>query len=118
MRAIAREFNQSETTFILPPTRPDATFRIRAFTAAGREATGAAGHHTLGTWWWLAESGALRLGETGGAFALEDGARVLPVHVMCAGRRVTSVAMEQSRPTFGNICRDLDELAASLRLAS
>jgi trans-2,3-dihydro-3-hydroxyanthranilate isomerase len=57
MQRIAREFNQSETTFVLPPTRPEADWRFRAFTPAGKEAFGAAGHHTLGTWWWLAESG-------------------------------------------------------------
>jgi hypothetical protein len=30
MRAIAREFNQSETTFLLRPTRPGATYRLRS----------------------------------------------------------------------------------------
>ena len=29
---IAREFNQSETTFLLQPTRPDADWRLRSFT--------------------------------------------------------------------------------------
>jgi hypothetical protein len=29
MRAMAREFNQSETTFVLPPTRPGATWRLQ-----------------------------------------------------------------------------------------
>lgn len=35
MRAIAREFNQSETTFLVPPTLPGATVRLRSFTPIG-----------------------------------------------------------------------------------
>ena len=61
MQRIAREFNQSETTFVLPPTRSEADWRLRSFTPAGREAFGA-GHNTLGAWWWLAESGVLDVG--------------------------------------------------------
>ncbi len=41
MRSVAREFNQSETTFVLPPTRPAATWRLRSFTPAGAEVGGA-----------------------------------------------------------------------------
>jgi trans-2,3-dihydro-3-hydroxyanthranilate isomerase len=117
MIAIAREFNQSETTFVLPPTKPGADVRMRAFTQGGKEAAGGAGHHTLGTCWWLAESGALKLGDAGGRFTLEDGPSLLPIHVTCESGRVTSVAMEQSRPVLGKVCADLDELAASLGLA-
>ncbi len=37
-----------------------------------------AGHNVLGAWWWLAESGRLQVGPTGGAFVQEIGsARVL-----------------------------------------
>lgn len=32
LQRIAREFNQSETTFLLPPTRPDADWRLRSCT--------------------------------------------------------------------------------------
>lgn len=53
MRAIAREFNQSATTFILRPTLGDADRRFRSFTPAGEEIPGA-GHHVLGAWIWLA----------------------------------------------------------------
>ena len=59
LQRIAREFNQSETTFLLPPTRPTAEWRLRSFAPAGVEAFGAGGHNTLGTWWWLAEAGSL-----------------------------------------------------------
>jgi trans-2,3-dihydro-3-hydroxyanthranilate isomerase len=43
MRAIAREFNQSETTFLLRPSLPGATARLRSFTPAGAVAGDRAG---------------------------------------------------------------------------
>ena len=58
MQRIAREFNQSETTFLLPPTKPQADWRLRSFTPMGTEVFGA-GHNALGAWWWLAEAGQL-----------------------------------------------------------
>jgi len=35
LRAIAREFNQSETTFLLRPTAARADWRLRSFTPIG-----------------------------------------------------------------------------------
>jgi hypothetical protein len=35
MRSIAREFNQSETTFVLPSPREDVAWRLRSFTPGG-----------------------------------------------------------------------------------
>jgi hypothetical protein len=35
MRAIAKEFNQSETTFVLASTREGVDWRLRSFTPAG-----------------------------------------------------------------------------------
>src|SRR5439155_21586674 len=34
MQKMAREFNLSETTFVLRPTTPEATYRLRIFTPA------------------------------------------------------------------------------------
>ena len=53
MQAIAREFNLSETVFVLPPHDPVNTARIRIFTP-GRELP-FAGHPTVGTAVLLAE---------------------------------------------------------------
>jgi trans-2,3-dihydro-3-hydroxyanthranilate isomerase len=47
MQAIAREFNLSETVFLLPPENPAHTARVRIFTP-GRELP-FAGHPTVGT---------------------------------------------------------------------
>ena len=55
MQAIAREFNQSETTFVLRPSVPGATWRLRSFTPIGAEVFGA-GHNALGAWLWLAHA--------------------------------------------------------------
>lgn len=47
MLALARQFNLSETTFILPTTRSDSTARVRIFTPTFEMPF--AGHPTLGT---------------------------------------------------------------------
>ena len=47
MQKIAKELNLSETTFVLPPTRPDCLARVRIFTPT-REMV-FAGHPTIGT---------------------------------------------------------------------
>ena len=79
MQRIAREFNQSESTFVMSPTRAEADWRLRSFTPKGVEVFGAGGHNTLGAWWWLAESGKLALGDGETRFHQEIGDRVLPV---------------------------------------
>jgi PhzF family phenazine biosynthesis protein len=116
MRAVAREFNQSETTFLLPPTQPAATWRLRSFTPAGAEVTGA-GHNALGAWWWLATTGRLALDADGGARpAQEIGGRVLPVEVTGRDGRPEAIVMEQAPPQPGRTVTDREELAAALGL--
>jgi len=59
MQRIARWLNLSETTFLLPPTDPEADYRVRIFTLE-RELP-FAGHPTLGTCHaWLAAGGTPR----------------------------------------------------------
>ena len=56
--------NLSEATFLLPPTHPDADYRVRIF-CPGRELP-FAGHPTLGTCHaWLSAGGAPRAGDSG-----------------------------------------------------
>ena len=40
LRAVAREFNQSETTFVLAPVAAGADRKLRSFTASGAECLG------------------------------------------------------------------------------
>jgi trans-2,3-dihydro-3-hydroxyanthranilate isomerase len=47
MQQLAREFNFSETTFVLPPTDPSCTSRVRIFTPV--QELPFAGHPTVGT---------------------------------------------------------------------
>ena len=61
MQNVAKEMNLSETTFVLPSST--ATRRVRFFTPAAEIPL--AGHPTIGTWWYLAESGALQLNPNG-----------------------------------------------------
>lgn len=116
MRAIAREFNQSETTFLLHPSLPGATWRLRSFTPTGAEVFGA-GHNALGAWWWLAESGRIPPGQGIDRIFQEIGGRVLPVGVIREDRRLVAVSMDQLTPRYGETVSDRSELAASLGLA-
>jgi len=60
MQQFARWTNLSETTFLLPPTNPDADYRVRFFTPT--EELPFAGHPTLGTAYaWLIHGGIPRI---------------------------------------------------------
>ena len=113
MRAIAREFNQSETTFLVRPTAP-ADWRLRSFTPAGVEVLGA-GHNALGAWLWLAHAGRLPSGER--HFVQQIGTDLLAVDVAHAPGMTTVVTMQQSSPAFGGMLNDREALADALGLA-
>ena len=113
MQAIAREFNQSETTFVLRPSVPGATYRLRSFTPIGAEVFGA-GHNALGAWLWLTHADRL---PAAGPLTQEIGSEVLPVEVSRGDDGLVSVTMAQAAPRFGGVAGDRAELAASLGLA-
>lgn len=115
LQRIAREFNQSETTFVMRPTRKEATWRLRSLTAAGVEVFGA-GHNALGAWWWLADAGKLPLTSGVSAFHQEIGARVLPVTVSSEGRVPSRIVMDQEAPQMLTKVTDVARLAQSLGL--
>jgi len=112
MQAIAREFNQSETTFLLRPDIEGADHQLRSFTPVGAE-VGGAGHNALGAWIWLARAGRLPGGRS--QFAQQIGRNLLPVTVNSDSDGV-EVSMVQSPPVTGDTVADRDELAASLTL--
>lgn len=117
LKAIAREFNQSETTFLLPPTQSGADWRLRSVTPSGAEVVGA-GHNALGAWWWLATEGGVELAHGAGRFSQQLGDRVLPVEVL-AGEdgRPAAVMIDQAPASFGATVQDVDRLAGALGLA-
>lgn len=80
MQAFARWTNLSETTFLLPPTRPEADYRLRIFTPGGELPF--AGHPTLGSAHAWLEAG----GEPASADVVQEcGAGLVPVR-RTAGR--------------------------------
>jgi PhzF family phenazine biosynthesis protein len=115
MKRVAREFNQSETTFVLPPTRAEAAWRLRCFTPTGFEAFGA-GHNARGAWWWIVEAGRIPLENGRNQFHQELGDRILPVDVIASVGRPLQIVMTQKALQFGAILRDEAELAAALGL--
>ncbi len=82
MQAIAREFNLSETVFVLPPDDPHQRARLRIFTPA--KELPFAGHPTVGTAVLL---GLLDHGHAHGnvAFGLEEGVGLVPCAVEIKG---------------------------------
>jgi trans-2,3-dihydro-3-hydroxyanthranilate isomerase len=76
MQQLAREFNFSETTFVLPPRDPSRSFHVRIFTP--NQELPFAGHPTVGTAAVLARSGPARQ-----TFIFEEG--VGPVTVTVEG---------------------------------
>ena len=113
MQAIAREMNCSETTFLLPPTRPDCAARVRIFTPA-REVP-FAGHPTIGTSWVLATEKLLP--ENSLRFNLEEG--IGPVEVTLEGEpaRPSLLWMRHGEARFGPELANREGFARALGLA-
>ena len=104
MQAIARWTNLSETTFLLPPTTPDADYRVRIFSP--RTELPFAGHPSLGSAWAALESGFVAARPR---LIQECAAGLLPVTVEGTGAdRVLSVLTPSA---------DITDLAASDREA-
>ena len=77
MQKIARELNLSETTFILPPTRPDCVARVRIFTPSQEMAF--AGHPVIGTSFVLLDEEVASA--RGGHFTLDIKIGPMPIRV-------------------------------------
>jgi len=113
MQAIAREMNCSETTFLLPPTRPDCAARVRIFTPA-REVP-FAGHPTIGTAWVLATEKLLPPDTR--RFNLEEG--IGPVEVTLEGAPAwpSLLWMRHGEVRFGPELANREGFARALGLA-
>ena len=123
MRAIAAEFNLSETTFLVNPTLTGADRQLRSYTPGGVE-VGGAGHNALGAWLWMAAAGRLDADVT--EFTQQIGEELLPVRVRrggAPGERVdgggaTEVTLDQSSAEFGALVDDHSALAEALHVAA
>lgn len=113
MQRIAREMNLSETTFVLPPTAPDATYRMRIFTPETEIPF--AGHPSIGTAFVLAEEGAFALREPATVVRQEIGIGVLPIELRAEDGRVDWVVMTQGQPMLQEVV-DVGQVARLLGL--
>lgn len=112
MRRISREFNQAETTFLLPSVRAD--WRLRSFTASGAEVFGA-GHNALGAWLWLAARGKLPDLDAPRRFQQEIGEDVLPIVIERIHGRIHA-RMRQAPLRLLPALEDITPLAQALGL--
>src|SRR5579862_6923221 len=112
---IAREFNYSETTFVLRPDDPAHAARVRIFTPGGELPF--AGHPTVGTAHVLASTGSVRLTGDSTKIILEEG--VGPVAVTIRAEKGTPVFAQLTaakRPEIGPQAPASDKLARMLSL--
>src|SRR3954447_23903249 len=95
MQRFAHWTNLSETTFVLPPSRPDAHYGVRIFTPTTELPF--AGHPTLGTCHaWLAGTAA----DSGGpeVFVQEWGAGLIPIRRTPDGLAFAAPPLRRSGP--------------------
>ncbi len=114
MQAIAREFNYSETTFVLPARNNKASWRLRSFTLA--EEVFGAGHQTLGAWWAIAENNLVDLRNGENVVYQEIGDKTFPLEIYVESGKPQRILMTQSKPVFGKKFGDKAMLVETLSL--
>ena len=115
MQSITREFNLSETVFVLPPDDPSHTRRVRIFTP-GRELP-FAGHPTVGTAFLLAATGMIPLAEGDTKIVLEEGVGPVAVTIRVEkGAPVSAELTAAQPPEFRSDVPSVQDLAALLCL--
>lgn len=130
MKLITRQFNLSETTFFLKPTKEGATYKLQSFLPDGREVFGV-GHNILGAWKYLAlgefldytkgTEVVLSDGSEEFMFYMELGPSVTPVKVLRSrgpndGTAEYSISIAQTSPKAHGQHPDSASLATSLGL--
>jgi PhzF family phenazine biosynthesis protein len=109
MQRFADWMNLSETTFVLPPSRPDADYRVRIFTPSAELPF--AGHPTLGTCHaWLEAGGVPTDAET---IVQECGVGLVPVRRTDGGLAFAAPPLLKSGPVDPD---ELGEIARALNL--
>ena len=115
MQSIAAEFNLSETVFVLPPTVPQATHRVRIFTP--RAEVPFAGHPSVGSAFLLASLGECDLSVAEPAIVLQEQIGNVVVRVFSEQGRVVSTRMSVPQmPARVAATIDAEALAAMLSL--
>jgi trans-2,3-dihydro-3-hydroxyanthranilate isomerase len=116
MQPIAREFNFSETTFVLPPDDPTHTAKVRIFTPGSELPF--AGHPTVGTAHVLAATGAIPLAGDETRIVFEELVGPVPVTIRATNGRPTFTQLSAAKlPEVLAPPPPSDALAAMLSLA-
>jgi trans-2,3-dihydro-3-hydroxyanthranilate isomerase len=115
MHDVAREFNYSETTFVLPPEDARHAKRVRIFTPGGELAF--AGHPTVGTAHVLATIGDIPLTGATTRVVLEEKVGPVPVTIQADGRRPVFAQLSVAKlPEVGPPPPAAEQLARMLSL--
>jgi len=116
MPRIAREFNYSETTFVLPPTDPSHTAKVRIFTPGGELPF--AGHPTVGTAHVLASIGVVPLTGVQTRIVFEELVGPVPVTIRSRNGAPEFAQLSAAKlPEVGPPPPPRDALAAMLSLS-
>jgi trans-2,3-dihydro-3-hydroxyanthranilate isomerase len=92
MQSIAAEFNLSETTFVLPPSKPSNTAQVRIFTP--RAELPFAGHPNIGTAYAIAREGICYGSNISGqTMTFEEVAGLVPLQLTLTGGIVTGARL-------------------------
>lgn len=113
MQAIAKEMSFSETTFVLPPERPDTDVRMRIFTPGSELPI--AGHPTIGSTFALARAGVI--GPERERFVFGLGIGPVPVSLQWRASDLRFVWMTQPNPAFSDPIADPAGAAGLLGLS-
>lgn len=117
MLMVAREMNLSETTFVLPPTRPGADYRVRIFTPVTELPY--AGHPSIGTAWHLAETLLIPARPPSTRVHQDVKAGVLPIDLDFDGAgNLALVHTTQGKPEFHAPVQDRSRVAQALGLTA
>jgi trans-2,3-dihydro-3-hydroxyanthranilate isomerase len=115
MQSIAREFNLSETTFVLPPRDPAHARRVRIFTPGAEVAF--AGHPTIGTALVLAALSEIDLAGGSARIVFEEGVGPIAVAIRSENGRPSFAQLTVSRlPEFGPPPPPAASIAAAVSL--
>lgn len=114
MQAIAREFNFSETSFVLPPEDPANDYKVRIFTPTYEMPI--AGHPTVGTAFVLARERMVPFSGGEANIVFEEGVGPVPVKITFRDGAPDLIFMNQPLPKFGARFTDVNAIAGLLSL--
>ena len=117
MQQITREFNFSETIFVLPPEDKAHTRRVRIFTPGAELPF--AGHPTVGCAFVLAATGEIELSGDETKIVLEEGVGPVPVLIRAKDGKPYFTQLTAARiPEKSNRTYDVNTIAAALSLTA